>query len=776
MKQLARLFSALLILLFTLSVQIHAQVYPSLNIKKTNEYIGVSPQPQQVRQGYVVWNTPMPRYVKIKKGLVTKRGMKKYADRVPKQKEAYYLYIGKKDIIMAARDEAGLFYAEQTLNQILSYKKSVTETEIKDWPSVSCRGVIEGFYGNPWSQEDRIRQFQFYGRNKLNTYVYGPKDDPYHRNNWRDAYPSKEAALLKELVREAKKNQVNFVWAVHPGIDIQWNLQDSLAIVKKLESVYKLGVRSFAVFFDDISGEGTKADKQAGLMNYITKQFVKKHKDVEPLMLCPTQYNMGWSHGDYLSTLGKKMNADIRIMWTGNSVVDMINKEDMEWINEQIGRKALIWLNYPVNDYCQSRILMGKTYGNDLDINNMLSGFCSNPMEYAEASKVSLYSIADYCWNMPVYNAQKSWERAIWDIMPTCPEAFKVFCENNVDLGVTGHGLRREGESLKFQPFLQKLKKFEPTIDRYAENYLSKDNSFAEENTVRFQISSEKGYEATKNLCKEIDFQELRTNFQELLWASHTLLQDSVNQPEMLREIYPWVKSMYYTACRGINLCDEAQALLNKESYLYVYLFNTYRSSEEAQKKIRSRDFEGSIVKATPAVSGDVVTPLLSSLNSMLMTLYKMQYREHWDVFPHGILPDGDYYILYNGKMLTDAQASPTRTGDFPVFQADYDVINPQRQLWHLEYNDKTETYCITNVQDGRYVNELGAFWKDMDINPFDPAYHSFKIEKIDNQFSICQTGRGGNQYWLSDGNRIITGNQDKNGIFQIVKKEDMHK
>ena len=120
-------------------------------------------------------------------------------------------------------------------------------------------------------------------------------------------------------------------------------------------------------------------------------------------------------------------------MWTGNSVVDMIERGDMEWINKQLGRKAFIWLNYPVNDYCQSRMLMGKTYGNGLDINEMVSGFCSNPMEYAEASKVSLYSIADYTWNMPQYDAVRSWQQAITELMPTASEPFRWFCENNID-------------------------------------------------------------------------------------------------------------------------------------------------------------------------------------------------------------------------------------------------------------------------------------------------------------------------------------------------------
>ncbi len=750
-----RLISAFFAFLLSFSTGILAQG----SLREVNGYAGISPLPQEMKQGNIAFTMPKPKTVKVRKGIVGKWSVRKYSDRVPKQKEGYYLKISKHEIVLAGRDAAGLFYAEQTLAQIMEKGGAILETEIRDWPSVDCRGSIEGFYGNPWSHQDRIRQFQFYGRNKMNTYVYGPKDDPYHRRHWRDPYPEKEAIQLAELVKEARKNHVQFVWAVHPGLDIQWNRQDSLAILKKLESVYSLGVRTFAVFFDDIGGEGTRADKQAGLMNYITQKFVWKHKDVKPLILCPTQYNKGWSHGDYLNTLGFLMYPEIRIMWTGNSVVDMIESNDMEWINGQINRKAFIWLNYPVNDYCQSRILMGKTYGNGLDIADKVSGFCSNPMEYAEASKVSLYSIADYTWNMGAYDAQSSWERAIKVLMPTSAEAFKVFCENNVDLGVTGHGLRREGESPAFRPYLDLLGTRASSVT--ADNGKSR---------------KEQGYEATRQLCQTIDFDKLNGQFRELTWAAYTLLNDSVNQPDMIREIAPWLQAMYHAGVRGIDVTEEAQALLNRESDKFIYYYNNYHDNETKQKKLRSRDFEGSIVKAQPAFSGDVVTPLLKQLTDTLISLYKMQYVEHWDVFPHGALPDGDYFIIYDGKLLTDSLASPTQTGDFPVFKAERDVINPQRQLWHFAYNEKTESYNITNVQDGRYINEAGSFWRDMQVNPFDPEYHSFSIEQEGDRFSIRQTGKGGNRYWQSNGRRINAGNPSNPFLFQIVSKESFGK
>lgn len=166
---------------------------------------------------------------------------------------------------------------------------------IQDYPDVRFRGVVEGFYGTPWSHEARLRQLRFYGENKLNTYIYGPKDDPFHSSpNWRKPYPAKEAARLAELVKVADENEVDFVWAIHPGLDIRWETSDRDSLMAKFERMYDLGVRSFAVFFDDISGEGAKADRQVELLNYIDDHFVQVKPDVTPLIVCPTEYNKGW--------------------------------------------------------------------------------------------------------------------------------------------------------------------------------------------------------------------------------------------------------------------------------------------------------------------------------------------------------------------------------------------------------------------------------------------------------------------------------------------------
>ena len=173
-------------------------------------------------------------------GVVGDRSVSKFKKLVPQQQEGYYMAVGPKGVVIAGRDERGLYYGVQTLRDMIS-KGQLETCTIQDWPDVKFRGAIEGFYGRPWSHEHRLRQIDFYGRNKMNVYIYGPKDDPYHRQHWREAYPENEAKLLQELNVRAHQRGVNFYWAIHPGLDIKWTNEDRNNLVNKLEKMYGLG-------------------------------------------------------------------------------------------------------------------------------------------------------------------------------------------------------------------------------------------------------------------------------------------------------------------------------------------------------------------------------------------------------------------------------------------------------------------------------------------------------------------------------------------------------
>lgn len=371
---------------------------------------------------------------------------------------AYSLTVNKKGISIIGYDSRGAFYGIQTLKQLLnspiSKNGSLPYLEINDYPDLPLRGVVEGFYGTPWSQEVRLSLIDFYGKYKMNTYLYGPKDDPYHSSpNWRLPYPEKEANDIKELVKAANRNKVDFVWAVHPGKDIKWTEEDYNNLLHKFDLMYDLGVRSFAIFFDDIEGEGTNPQKQTELLNRLNKDFVNAKKDVTPIIFCPTDYSKLWANPTpegSLSIFGNTLDPSILIFWTGDVVCSDLTRETMDWVNSRIKRPAFYWWNYPVTDYIKNIVLQGPAYGLDPTLSsNDLSGLVSNPMEHGEASKLALYGVADYSWNIADYNPLGNWERAFDVVAPEVKDAYRTFAIHSSD---TENGYRRD-ESWETETF-----------------------------------------------------------------------------------------------------------------------------------------------------------------------------------------------------------------------------------------------------------------------------------------------------------------------------------
>ena len=361
---------------------------------------------------------------------------------------AYSLTVGSDGISITAYDERGAFYGLQTLRQLVENAEEpgkLPYLTIADWPDLPNRGVVEGFYGTPWSHETRLSLIDFYGKFKMNVYVYGPKDDPYHSSpNWRLPYPEDEAEDISELIDACRRNRIDFVWAIHPGQDIKWNEEDYANLLNKFEMMYALGVRNFAIFFDDISGEGTNPVKQAGLLNRLTADFVEAKGDVSPLTVCPTDYSKLWANpgpNGNLAIYGNELNEKIKVFWTGDYVCSDLTRETLDWVNSRIKRPAYYWWNYPVTDYVRNIILQGPVYGLDTTLTDKeLCGMLSNPMEHGEASKLALYGVADYTWNISAYRPQENWERALKELVPDAAEAYRTFAIHSCD---TETGYRR---------------------------------------------------------------------------------------------------------------------------------------------------------------------------------------------------------------------------------------------------------------------------------------------------------------------------------------------
>ena len=373
--------------------------------------------------------------------------------------EGYVLGIGRgadgqARVVLAGVDTTGTFYAAQTLRQLVVPRRGRTwlpGVSIRDWPTMPLRGVIEGFYGPPWSSADRLSQLDFLASTKQNVYVYSPKDDPYLRAQWRQPYPPDQLAAIRQLVDRADLDDVQLTYALSPGLSVCYSSDsDAQALVDKLQSIWDIGVRSFAIPLDDISytrwncsqdvvrfgtGGAAAGQAQASLRNRVQRDFIDTHPAAHRLEMVPTEFS-GVSDSPYKAALRTQLDPRVIVEWTGGGIVPATITADQAGQARQVfGHDILVWDNYPVNDYAPQRLFLGPYTGRDPRIADHVAGVTVNPMIESEPSKIAEFTSAAFLWNPTSYEADAAWLAGLHYLGGSAWPALRVFAENNFSSG-----------------------------------------------------------------------------------------------------------------------------------------------------------------------------------------------------------------------------------------------------------------------------------------------------------------------------------------------------
>ena len=287
-----------------------------------------------------------------------------------------------------------------------------------DASPIPLRGVVEGFYGTPWSHKNRQDMLKFCGEQGLNAYIYAPKNDPYHKDRWREPYPKSQQKKLAELVQTADKHHVELIFAISPGQDLHYDGPEGTAdrkiMLEKLEAMHDLGIRRFAVFFDDIKGMTEKssvdaedARNQAEFINEVQKEFRATHEDVPPFLAVPTEYYYedmvtGTDPKPYTRAFSEILSPDVTMLYTGNGVVtEGISNEELKQVDGLYGRSLGVWWNYPVTDYQEAKLALGPIV--NLPKQETLPALFFNPMKHG----------AEYAQDPEHYAPEEAWSRAL---------------------------------------------------------------------------------------------------------------------------------------------------------------------------------------------------------------------------------------------------------------------------------------------------------------------------------------------------------------------------
>lgn len=354
-------------------------------------------------------------------------GVKKEAVKNTDSDEAYTLCLseidGRINAFIGTLTAKGFIRALFTLKR-MCLKNEIILGKITDYPSFRVRGYIEGFYGNPWKSTERPEMMELMALFGENTHYYAPKDDPYHRNKWRELYPEREAAELKKLVDKANSLYIDFHYCIAPGLSMQYSSdEDYRCLCEKTRQLFDMGIRSFGLLLDDIPADlFYEKDKEIykNAVNAhveLTAKYYSFLKSLSPetgLTVCPTAYH-GKGTEEELTGFAGNVPSEVSVFYTGSDICSKeLTEREAEIFFENTAHKPLYWDNYPVNDAEMfMEMHMGPVIGREKELHKYSQGLISNCMEYFNCNKVPLITVAAYLWNSEDYDPEEAYNEAL---------------------------------------------------------------------------------------------------------------------------------------------------------------------------------------------------------------------------------------------------------------------------------------------------------------------------------------------------------------------------
>ncbi len=299
-----------------------------------------------------------------------------------------------------------------------------TKLELEDGPDFPVRGVVEGFYGKPWTHAQKLKGIEFFADCNMNTYFLAPKDDPLQRFNWRSPFTSEYLLMAAELIELGKIHGIDFVICVSPGLSVKYSSESDVdAIVNRFKQLTDIGAKHFGMLWDDIDSEmqhesdnakyASTAAAHADFTNRVWDKLIAFNEKAQ-LTVCPMHY-AGRGNEPYLIDLGRELKSRINLMWTGRTICsEYLDIADAVIFERSALRPALYWDNFPVNDGgLQVNLHIGPVRGREKGLHKYSAGLLSNPMLQYEASQIPISTIGEYLWSTEKYNPEEAWERAL---------------------------------------------------------------------------------------------------------------------------------------------------------------------------------------------------------------------------------------------------------------------------------------------------------------------------------------------------------------------------
>ena len=334
-------------------------------------------------------------------------------------------------IVVLGKDTDSAFYGLTTVYQLFQQVDgdTVRAFTISDWADVVSRGFIEGYYGNPWSQEDREDLMRWGGYHKLNVYVYAPKDDNNHRLQWRHMYDDEGIKKIEALAAAGNESKCRFVYALLPfyapgeidsnteeslgvKVDAKFNFSNYAADLEVLKDRYlqviDAGVRQIALLADDAKDMG--GQNYLKLLKDLTTWLEGLQKETNedgtlkyPGLKTTIPYvGAQWTYTGTGEAWYKDAPESVQFVVTGGQTFGSVNADFIGKVQTATGRNPFMWINWPCTDPLPNYLTMGghNTFLEDGVQPDSVDGIMLNPMQQSQPSKQGIFMVSDYAWNL----------------------------------------------------------------------------------------------------------------------------------------------------------------------------------------------------------------------------------------------------------------------------------------------------------------------------------------------------------------------------------------
>lgn len=286
-------------------------------------------------------------------------------------------------------------------------------------------GVIEGFFGKPYTWDERAGMVRALAPAGYGFYLYAPKADAHLRRRWREPYGDADLAHLAAFAQTCRDAGVRFGVGLSPyQLFDDFNAEARVDLAAKLDQLSALGLADLGVFFDDMKGDRPDlAARQVEIVDWIAART-----RADRLIVCPSYYTddpvldrvFGQRPANYLQDLGAGLDPAIALMWTGEEVcARAFSPGHLARVTDEMRRKPFLWDNYPVNDGPRmSRHLHLRAFtGRPASIAPHITAHAINTASQAVLSQIPALSLAESYAQGEAYEYGAAFRRAAQTVL-----------------------------------------------------------------------------------------------------------------------------------------------------------------------------------------------------------------------------------------------------------------------------------------------------------------------------------------------------------------------